>query len=93
VWINVFGEEVDLDSIDREYALNIYTMAVRRRVEWWSDSLSSAEIDERLREDPLIEKLREVILKDAKKTPRDRLRAIRYNQRAAKRGLRWRANV
>ena len=86
LWRNAFGEPVDLDNIDREYALNIYTMVVRRRGVWlWSD--------DEIRDDPLVQKLREVILKDAKKTPRHVARAIRYNAKARARGLRWRAKV
>lgn len=94
LWHNAFGEPVDLDKIDREYALNIYTMATMRRVRSWElMGYSAAEQDEFMREDALIQKLREVILKGAAKRPRDRARALRYNAKARKLGLRWRASV
>lgn len=86
LWTNAFGEPVDLDNIDREYALNIYTMVIKRRGLWMCS-------DEQIREDPLVQKLREVILAGAKKRPSDRLRAIRYNVKARAAGIRFRAPV
>lgn len=93
LWRNVFGEPVDLDDIDREYALAIYTMVVMRRTRFYEAmGLSRVEQDAEIRVDALVQKLREVILKDAKKRPKDRRRALFYNRRAKKLGLRWRAS-
>lgn len=91
LWRNAFGEPVDLDSIDREYALNIYTMVVQRRVEAWYWLLTQAEVEKELRGDPLVQKLREVILEDHEKTPADIARAKRFNAKAQKLGIRHRA--
>jgi hypothetical protein len=83
-WFNVLGDEVDLDDIDREYALNIYTMAVQRRA-----LLGYTSKD--FRADPLIQKLRDVILDGRKPNLRDRIRGERYNVAMRKLGLPFRA--
>ena len=85
LWRNVFGEPVDLDDIDREYALNILSMVIARRAR------AGYTADE-MREDPLIQKLREVVLEGREKTAKDRRRARRYNKRTAKLGLPYRAS-
>lgn len=46
-----------------------------------------------MRDDPLIQKLREVVLTGREKNASDRKRAILYNLRNRKRGLPWRAPV
>lgn len=84
MWRNSLGEPVDLDNIDSEYALNIYTMAVKRR---GANAVSETE----MRADPLLQKLREVILAGKKPGPEDHRRAMVYNALNAARGLRWRA--
>lgn len=86
LWTNALGEPVDLDDIDREYALNILTMALLRRGDW---GCTSAEV----REDELIQKLREVILTGRTPTARDRMRGRRYNALCRLRGLSFRAPV
>lgn len=86
-WYNAFGEEVDLDNIDREYALNILSMYILnggRRFMHTHESIKS---------DPLVVKLRSVILNGRKPTMRDRARAFAYNIRCVREGLPFRAPV
>lgn len=83
LWRNSLGEPVDLDNIDREYALNIYAHVLIRRGPWMTD--------DEMRADPLLTKLREVILTGRDKTPDDDRRAMIYNAMNAARGKRWRA--
>lgn len=86
LWRNVFGEPVDLDNIDRVYALNILSHVTLRR-----GRLGFTDDD--LREDELIQKLREVILEGREPTFQDRARARVYNTRCWIRNLPYRANV
>lgn len=86
VWYNVFGERVDLDDIDNRYALNILTMALLRRGR-------RGVTDREVRVDPLIQKLREVVLYGRSPKLRDRIRAIKYNRRARREGIPLRAPV
>ena len=83
-WHNAFGEPVDLDNIDREYALNIlchYTLNAGWR-----------GLDhEDMHNDPLVQKLRGIVLNGRKPNFWDRQRAVVYNIRCALRGLPWRA--
>lgn len=92
-WLNSLGEEVDLDNIDREYALNILCMVLLRRGRMQNihDSLGIPRED--VREDPLVQKLRDVVLTGRAPNKRDRIRAIRYNMRNKRRGLPYRASV
>lgn len=83
-WFNALNEEVDLDDIDREYALNILTHILTR---FPRNAMSPDE----LRADPLVQKLRDVILNGRDKSVRDRKRAARYNFLNKVRGLPWRA--
>ncbi len=83
-WTDVFGHEVDLDNIDRVYALNIlthHTLVCGRRLNSHSD----------MRRDPLVQKLRAVVLGGREPNLRDRLRATWYDVRCAWKGLPWRA--
>lgn len=68
-WFNVFGERVDLDRIDREYALNILSRVLERNL----------AVDPRT--DPLVQKLRGRILQGRDPNWRDWLRRKRYNVR------------
>jgi hypothetical protein len=86
-WFNAAGEEVDLDDIDREYALNILTMVIYRH----GQSMFSTADD--LRHDPLVQKLRDVVLEGREPNLRDRARAIRYNAKMRAAGLPYRAPV
>jgi hypothetical protein len=83
-WRNALGEPVDLDNIDREYALNILTMVLLRRG-------MRGYTDQEIREDPLVEKLRDVVLNGREKNVHDRLRAKRYNLLCKLEGLPYRA--
>ena len=83
-WVNALGEEVDLDNIDAEYALNIYTMVCMRR-----GMLGFTDSD--MREDPLVQKLREVILTGRDRNVHDKVRERRYNIMCRFRGLPFRA--
>lgn len=83
-WVNALGEEVDLDNIDAEYALNIYTMVCTRRG-------ALGYTDSEMRSDPLVQKLREVILTGRDRNTHDKLRARRYNIMCRFRGLPFRA--
>lgn len=87
LWRNVFGEPVDLDKIDREYALNIYHMRVARKASVLGWTAQDFE------DDPLTQKLREIILSRRRKRPRDYARAIHYNIRCKCAGLKFRAKV
>lgn len=82
-WFNVFGEEVDLDTIDSEYALNILMHTLGRARAGWTR--------EELMADPLVQKLRERILAGVKPTWRDRVRGTAYNVRCKLTGLPYRA--
>lgn len=86
LWRNVFGEPVDLDNIDREYALNILMMATTSRAQRGYTS-------QEFRDDPLIQKLREVILSRRRKRLRDLLRALNYNRRCKAAGYPYRARI
>jgi hypothetical protein len=86
-WFNAFGEEVDLDNIDREYALNILSMYIL------NSGLRCAHSHESIKVDPLVEKLRDVILNGRKPTMRDRARAFAYNIRCVREGKSFRAPV
>lgn len=84
LWRNAFGEAVDLDTIDREYALNILSMHIARKVRiGW--------LDMDFRNDPLTTKLREVVLHGRDRDGSDSLREAAYNMRSAARGMRFRA--
>lgn len=85
-WFNVFGEEVDLDSIDRLYALNILSMVL------FNHGLLGSSREE-AEKDPLVLRLREIVLNGRDRNTRDRLRALRYNLRCRRRGLPYRAPV
>jgi hypothetical protein len=85
-WNNAFGEPVDLDNIDREYALNIYTMVIQRR------ERAGYTRDDYL-QDPLVQKLRDVILDGRRPGLRDRLRAFRFNIRSRRQGMPFRGRV
>lgn len=85
-WFNVFGEEVDLDDIDRSYALNILCMALVSRG-------LHGHTDDEIRQDTLITKLREVVLDGRERTLRDRWRALKYNWRCWRADLPYRAPV
>lgn len=85
VWHNVFGDPVDLDDIDKRYALNILTMVLAGRERYAGPR--------ELRRDPLIQKLRLIVLNGRDPNIRDRIRAIKYNRRARRAGLSLRAPV
>jgi hypothetical protein len=85
-WLDSLGREVDLDNIDREYALNILTMVLLRR---GRGGYTDAEI----REDALVQKLREVVLTGREPNHEDRRRAFKYNIDNIKAGKRFRAPV
>ena len=81
------GNEVDLNDIDREYALNILTMVVFRRGEMGLWSMDD------LRHDALVEKLRDVVLTGREPGAKDRVRAFQYNLDNVRAGLPYRASV
>lgn len=85
-WFNALGEEVDLDNIDREYALNILSMVLPARA-------SLGYTPDEIREDALVQKLRDIVLNGRTMNSHDRLRAIRYNFACRLRGLPFRAPV
>lgn len=85
-WNNAFGESVDLDDINRVYALNILTLVLLRR---GRAGMSNDEV----RHDPLVSKLREVVLVGREPTDEDNQRAIAFNQRCAAFGLTHRAEI
>lgn len=86
LWHDVFGDPVNLDDIDKRYALNILTMALLRRGR-------RGVTDKELLTDPLIQKLREVVLNGRDPKLRDRVRAFKYNRRAKREGIPLRAPV
>lgn len=83
-WFNVFGEEVDLDDIDRSYALNILMMFAQHKAR---QGYSRDWIESH----PLTRKLREATLKGRDPEPQDRIRAMFYNARCRLFGLPYRA--
>lgn len=83
-WVDALGREVDLDNIDREYALNILSMVLLRR-----GRLGLSDDD--IRNDPLVQKLRDVVLTGRKPNLSDRLRAMDYNVRNRLAGKSFRA--
>ncbi len=85
LWRNVFGDEVNLDDIDRAYALNIYTMVVAKRARrgYTRDDFMG---------DPLVQKLREVILAGREPNLRDKLRGAAYSMRCWAAELPYRAS-
>jgi hypothetical protein len=83
-WYNVHREEVDLNNIDREYALNILMLAHANRVKM-------GYTREDFIEDRLIQKLRGIVLEGREKNLRDKIRGARYNLRCRVRGLPYRA--
>lgn len=94
-WFNSLGEEVDLDNIDREYALNILSMVLLRhgRDQGYAEAFGYDDTPVDLREDPLVNKLREVVLTGREKNLRDRARAVRYNMLNKRAGKPFRAPV
>lgn len=83
-WYNIHGEEVDLDRIDREYALNILLLLYNRRRHERVDPYT----------DPLIQKLRLRVLYGPKPGCLQRwgLWKFRFNRAAKKIGhpkARW----
>lgn len=83
-WHNALGEEVDLDDIDAEYALNIlthYSLNCGKR----------GYTDDDMRASPLVQKLRQVILFGRQRNPDDDRRAADYNARCEARGIAFRA--
>ena len=85
-WLDSLGNEVDLDDIDKEYALNILTMKLARM----GRRLASPED---IRRDPLVQKLREVVLHGREPNAQDRRRALQYNINNVRTGQPWRAPV
>lgn len=85
LWRNAFGEPVDLDKIDKRYALNILTMVLRR-------TRNDATAND-LRHDPLIQKLRDVVLNGRDPDDSDLPKAHDYNARCEAEGLPFRADV
>ena len=85
MWHNAFGEPVDLDDIDKEYALNILSMVISTRT-------LRGYTREDFQNDPLVEKLRSVVLNGREKNARDRLRGWCYNWRCRRAGLPYRAS-
>lgn len=84
MWKNALGDEVDLDNIDKVYALNILSMVLLRcGRQYWSD--------DEIRADPLVGKLRSVVLTGRSPNASDRLRGRIYNIRCRVRGLPYRA--
>lgn len=83
-WFDSVGREVDLDNIDKHYALNILTMALLRRGRRGIRDVSH---------DPLIQKLREVVLNGREPNEADEARAAAYNKLNRKAGLPFRAPV
>lgn len=79
-WFNIYGDEVDLDSINREYALNILLRLYDRRRHEWADPYT----------DPLIQKLRQRVLDGPKPSFAQRLGLwkLRYNRKAREIGAR-----
>lgn len=86
IWYNVLGDEVDLNKIDREYALNIL-MHVHGRMAWCGTEQAETRNDE------LIQELRKVVLSRRRRRPRDVWRAFNYNRRCKKAGYPYRARV
>ena len=72
MWRDSLGNPIDVTDIDKEYALNIYTMVIQRRTRWGYTA-------EDLREDELVQALRETVLHGREPNERDRLRAVNYN--------------
>lgn len=85
-WFDSLGREVDLNDIDKEYALAILTMVLLR---YGRASYTSDEV----REDPLVQKLRDVVLNGREPNERDRARARVYNIRNERQGKPFRAPV
>lgn len=83
-WQNALGEDVDLDNIDRKYALNIYSMVLRRRAQMGYTTQD-------VKEDNLLHKLYGIILDGRKPNLRDKLRAEHYNFHTKRAGLPFRA--
>lgn len=80
LWKNSLGEPVDLDTINREYALNILMMYVARKArQGW--------LNEDFREDELTQELRDVILTGRDRDGGDSLREAAYTERKAARGV------
>lgn len=83
-WFDALGREVDLDNIDREYALNILTMVLLRRGKAWATP-------DDIRQDALVQKLRDVVLNGRAPNARDADRARQYNARCDAQGIPFRA--
>lgn len=86
LWKDSLGRDVDLDDIDKEYALNILCMAIYNRA---MRGLTRREIES----SALIKKLREVVLTGREPNERDRKRAKAYNVLNAEAGMPFRAPV
>lgn len=87
LWRNVFHEPVDIENIDKEYALNILTMVLLRRGRYGS------EFHEDIRTDPLVQTLRKTVLNGRERDESDKPRSILYNERCQAEALPFRANV
>jgi hypothetical protein len=83
-WTNAHGEPVDLDNIDKVYALNIlshYTLNCGRL----------GYDHEDMRNNALVQKLRGIVLDGREPNLRDRLRATWFDVRCAWKGMPWRS--
>lgn len=78
VWYDSLGRKVDLDNIDKRYALNIYTMYVMRQ------ALRFGMGPKDLVHDELAQKLREVMMTGREPNESDRARAAEYDALNAK---------
>lgn len=84
IWFDSLGREVDLDNIDKEYALAILTMVLLRRGRRGATDV---------RHDPLIDKLRDVVLNGRAPNEADLARARAYNEKNKAAGLPYRATA
>lgn len=85
-WFNSLGQEVIIEEIDREYALNILTMVLLRCGRAGCD-------DQEVRQDPLVQRLRPVVLHGREPNEADAERGALYNKQNRRLGMPFRAPI
>lgn len=91
-WYDAHGRPVNIEQIDKRYALNILTMVVGRIYVANAD-LPEHEVGDIIRNHPLVQRLRETVLNGRDPDVRDRARAVEYNELSERRGIPFKADL